>query len=500
MMKRILNTILTSNTFIFCVSALLAGYLLVSCSGAVIAENEDVSIKPYAENPFYWQYKGKPLFLAGGTWQDNLFNHPVGLEDHLDKLVECGGNYVRNTMSHRNEGNIFAYTSKDGKYNLDQWNDEYWQRFENLLRLCYERDIIVQVEIFDPWDLMMDHQTQGGWSVHPYNPANNINYTTEESGLPVSIQYNPGEKPSDHPFYQSVPARSNNELLLNYQKAFVDTLITIAFKYPNVLYCIQNESGEVLEFGDYWIRYIREQARQANKEIYTTDMRRINDITADDHAFIYDNPSLYTFVDISQNNSQNIATGQLHWDRIQAVRSILQEKGIRPMNNNKIYSREDGEIHVNGPQRFWRIIMGGCASARFHRPHPLEGGPENHYMLSHHGLGLHPQAQANIASARELFNTLNIFTCEPDNGLLAEREENEAYCIAELGKQYAIYFPHQGAVTLNLSDAEGTWILKWLNISDSKWLDQEEELEGGDWVQITSPGIEHCVAVLLPKS
>jgi hypothetical protein len=76
---------------------------------------EDVSIRPYVENPFYWQYKGKPVFLLGGTWQDNLFNHPDGLEEHLDKLVACGGNYIRNTMSHRNEGNVFAFAENNGK-------------------------------------------------------------------------------------------------------------------------------------------------------------------------------------------------------------------------------------------------------------------------------------------------------------------------------------------------------------------------------------------------
>jgi hypothetical protein len=480
------------------IPAVIVGMLLFSCYGSKIAKIEEVSIRPYVENPFYWQYKGKPVLLLGGTWQDNLFNHPDGLEEHLDKLVACGGNYIRNTMSHRNEGNVFAYAENNGRFNLDQWNDEYWQRFDNLLKLAFERDIIVQIEIFDPWDLMADHQTLGGWSKHPFNPANNINYTAEESGLPESIDYNPGEAPSNHPFYQTVPARANNERVLNYQKAFIDKLLSIAFSYPNVLYCIQNETGEVLEFGDYWNSYIREQAKQANKEIHTTDMRRRNDITAADHSFLHDNPDLYTFVDISQNNSQNIATGQLHWDRIQAVRAILLEKGIRPMNNIKIYSREDGVPHINGPQRFWRVLTGGCASARFHRPHPLEGGPENHYMLSHHGLGLHPQAQANIKSARMFLENINVFTCVPNNELLGEREENEAYCIAEQGKQYGVYFPLQGTVSLDLTNAPGKWRIKWLNIAESEWLNQEDVIQGGNWAEINTPGLTHCLAVILP--
>ena len=86
--------------------------------------------------------------LLGGSWQDNLFNHPVGLEEHLDKLLSVGGNYVRNTMSHRNVGNVFAYLrDEQGLFDLNRFNDEYWLRFKNFLELCYQRDIIVQIEI-----------------------------------------------------------------------------------------------------------------------------------------------------------------------------------------------------------------------------------------------------------------------------------------------------------------------------------------------------------------
>ncbi len=36
-------------------------------------------IRSYPANPTYWQYKSEPILLLGGSWQDNLFNHPKGL-------------------------------------------------------------------------------------------------------------------------------------------------------------------------------------------------------------------------------------------------------------------------------------------------------------------------------------------------------------------------------------------------------------------------------------
>jgi hypothetical protein len=111
-------------------------FTLAMISAGVLAAADDADrIQPNRENPYYWQYQGEPVLLLGGSWQDNLFNHPVGLAEHLDLLVASGGNYVRNTMSHRNVGNVFAYEQVDGKFDLDRWNEEYWRRLDDFLRM-----------------------------------------------------------------------------------------------------------------------------------------------------------------------------------------------------------------------------------------------------------------------------------------------------------------------------------------------------------------------------
>jgi hypothetical protein len=442
-------------------------------------------IRPYTANPFYWEYKGKPLVLLGGAWQDNLFNHPEGLAEHLDKLVAVGGNYIRNTMSSRNAANVWAFAkNKDGLFDLDKWNEEYFERLDNLLKLTLERDIIVQVELWDPHDHCKELKL-AGWTHHPFNPVNNVTYSVEESGLPTTIDYNAAPEPSPHTFFRTVPELDDNKLVLGYQEKYIDKILSTTFAYPHVLYSINNETGEHQEWGDYWIRHIRNRAEEENMVIHTTDMRRINDITAQDHLFIYQHPERYTFVDISQNNSQLIPTGQLQYDRIQEARKIIAAEGVRPMNNVKIYSREEGK-HINGPQRFWRIIFGGCASARFHRPYPLEAGPEDHYSRSFHGLGLHADAQANIRSARMFTNTIDIFNCLPSNHLLTDREENEAYCLAEEGRQYAIYFTDGGEVNIDLSQFRNKESIRWLDINKSEWSNPDKIKAKGP-AKITAP-------------
>lgn len=383
--------------------------MLWACSVG-LADNAD-RIQPYCENPYYWQYKHEPVLLLGGSWQDNLFNHPVGLVQHLDLLKSVGGNYVRNVMSHRNEGNVFAYKQVDGKFDLNQWNDEYWRRFDNFLKLTHERDIIVQIEIWATWDHYEDHQTIGGWSKHPFNPVNNVNYTAAESGLPVTIDYGAAPSPTDHTFFHTVPALESNTVVLPYQQAYVDKLLSYSSKYPHVLYCMNNETGEPVEWSDYWSRYVRDRADAAGRTVETAEMRRSGNITTSDHRHMIEHPKLYTFLDISQNNTQR---GQIHWDRIQQVRAWIEDRP-RPINNNKIYTF-DSDPNV-ALERWWRNILGGCASARFHRPHPLEGEGD-HEKASNVGLGLSPLAQSHIRSARGLMDEMGWPDVEPDLGFV----------------------------------------------------------------------------------
>ena len=133
------------------------------------------SIEIYSTIPAYWQYNGEPILLLGGSKDDNLFQIPA-LKEHLDLLKSVGGNYVRNTMSSRDPGNVWPFGKVNGKYDLEKWNDEYWKRFENFLQLTQERDIIVQIEVWATFDYYREN-----WDVNPFNPKNNVNYYSVHS-------------------------------------------------------------------------------------------------------------------------------------------------------------------------------------------------------------------------------------------------------------------------------------------------------------------------------
>ena len=290
---------------------------------------EQERIQPYPSNPSYWQYKGKPVLLLGGSVEDNLFQIP-NLKDHLELLHAVGGNYIRCTMSSRDPGDVQPFgRAGDGEpYDLNTWDEEHWRRFSDCLQWCYEYDIILQIEVWDRFDY-----TRSYWQANPYNPKLNRNYTAAEFGLKEEILTHPGERESS--FFRSIPESENNTLVLHYQQIYVDKILSLALRYPNVLYCIDNETNEPPEWSAYWSRYIRQRAAEAGVKVETTEMWDAHSILDPMHEATWKHPEIYSFCDISQNNHN---PPDQHWNNVlEFRRRILNSGMVRPINSVKVY-------------------------------------------------------------------------------------------------------------------------------------------------------------------
>jgi hypothetical protein len=447
--------------------------LLNSCSGG-----KDYNIRPWSENPRYWQYKGKPVLLLGATDNDNLFQNN-NVESHLDSLKKFGGNYIRNTMSDRDPGNIHAYAlTSQGKYDLDKWNNEYWQRFEKLLKLAEERDIIVQIEIWDRFDHSRDP-----WLADPYNPKNNINYTYAKARLDSVYPLHPGN--NKQPFFFTVPDLQNNEVLLKYQKAFVEKLLSVSVNYGNVLYCIDNETSGVEEWATYWAGFIRDNAK--NKEIYITQMWDDWDVKEPVHKRTLDHPERYGYIDISQNSQ---LPGRQNWDNAQYVLNYINGNP-RPVNSTKIYGNDRGSWLDRGittehaVQTFCRNVLGGFASSRFHRP------PS--------GLGLSKISVNCLMTIRRIEEKVKMWEISPRMDLLGNNEPDKVYMSAKDGEYYVIYFTDSASTELDISSYNNTLSIDWISLRDAEWKNSES-VTGGSRIRITSDFPDGAFAVLTMKN
>jgi hypothetical protein len=452
-----------------------------------MASPKNDHIQPWSENPRYWQYKGEPVLLLGGTDDDNLFQWNIeALREQLDLLKSVGGNYVRNTMSDRRvtpeshphlvgklETSSAFLQLDNGKYDLNQWDEEYFNRLTRFLNETARRDIIVQIELWDGQDFI-DRPHRQPWEVHPFNPANNINYTAEETTIPEEWEISYRER--IHPLHLTVPGLNDDSIVNRYMQAFMRKVLSVTLDYDHVIYVIQNESWSPDYWSKYWAGFVHERAEERGKSVYVADMRFTPSVEP-----VFDG-QFFNFADISQSAGRQ---GEFHYKVIRRNWEALSDQPC-PLNSVKQYGGETSWTHSaeEGKRRVWRSVFSGQAAVRFHRP------PE--------GIGLTPQAQANLMSLRELTNAINIFQCLPHQKvaeLLFDREPDEAYLLADPGRVYAVFFPGGGQVDLDISAVGNAVIVRWLEIGATRWLEPEHMEMPRITLEAPGPGLWAVVIV-----
>ncbi len=182
------------------------------------------------------------------------------------------------------------------------------------------------------------------------------------------------------------------------------------------------------------MQFIKQRAMEAGVDVYVTDM--FDEAWAPEDCgalrIAIDHPESYDFLDVSQVNSRNF--GEDHWRRLSWIMEQMGQAVSRPVNHTKIYS--DGQTSwgsgtpQDGVERFWRNLLGGCASSRFHRPTA--------------GIGLNEIAQGCIKAARRAESLVRFWDLTPHMELLSNRAENGTYLAARPGEEYVLFMPRGG--------------------------------------------------------
>jgi hypothetical protein len=423
---------------------------------------QGISIHP--GNRYYWQFRGAPVLLLGGSPRaegvaDIGVFHLPNLVEHLEALVGVGGNWMRCLMSGQETSGRWPFARVGERYDLDQWNEEYWERFELFLRETAARGIVTDCELWATWDYYRDP-----WQLNPFNPANNVNYSAETTGIPTAVSSEPAK--AENTFFWTVPEEHDLKEVLHYQQRFVDRVLSHTLRYDHVLYCMDNETMVTPKWGEYWARHVRKRAAEADKTVYITEMRDPRDMRDPEHLHVIDRPDLFDYIEIAQNNLQS---GRAHYDGIQYVRNRVAPVP-RPLSNVKIYGNTYFGTAQDGMARFWRNIIGGTASARFHEKH----------------LAFSERAQQMIRSARAVTAAFDICACEPRQDLLHADGDDTAYCLAQPGVEYAVYFTDGGAAELDAAGCAGGVNIRWYDVDNGGWVGAAQAC-GGRVVRLQAP-------------
>lgn len=440
-------------------------------------------IQPSPENRWYWSYNDEPTLLLGGTDKDNLFQWTDNrLQAHLDDLVKAGGNFVRNTMSSRKENDVSPFEhDNNGTYDLHRWNNLYWDRLSNFLDETSEREVIVELTLWDQHDFVGSR-----WDDHAWNPSNND--TLPPDTLPSTGTSDWQDRIA---FFRTV--EESNDVVLTHQKRFVDRILSYTLNYENVIYNITNEGWAGIEWERHWAEHVLNRAEERGNHV---DIANMNLTPEDSVRKAIEHPETFSYVEVSQHN-QNFAgaSGQDHWDNLQTWRSEVEDAiGPRPFNNVKIYGGYNGGNDVAGDaeqaiQWFWQNVLGGCAACRFHRQ---VAGNEDTW-----GIGGSERALTHIRSVRMIEEIVDLCSLTPHPDLLVDAAPNEAYCIANSGKSYVVYFPTGSEITLDLE--EGSYRLRYLNTETATWT-THDTINTATEVLLNSPDQQNQIVVIAADS
>lgn len=404
-------------------------------------------IRPLPENPFYWEYRGKPVVLLGGSVEDNLFQVD-GAVDHLDELAASGGNYVRCTLSSRDPGNRWPFLKDEGgRYDLEEKDPEYWRRLATFLRDCHERDIFVQIELWDRFDY-----ARAPWKDNPLNPENCHEDFATASGLAPDYPQHPSKR--ENPFFRSIPAFDNNRAVLRVQHRLVDWLLEAALPFPNVLFCVSNETNEPERWSSYWADYLARRGHgHALGRAPVTEMCDPHQLDDPMHERVWKRPERYAFVEVSQGNHQR---GSAHYEQLIRMRRRLHIRLLqRPMNAVKVYGADEGPHGSgrDGIERFWRALFAGAAAVRFHRP------------PSGHGLG--ETAKGHLRAARSLADRFPFPHSRPAPELIDPSSRAEAYAMTDARGRSAILLVSGRRLPLSVPPSGDG--IEWLHCATGEW-------------------------------
>lgn len=487
--------------------------ICISCGQHPLSRSQQTQQGIRVDSSLYWNYNGKKTLLLGafnhghnpfvdGSVPDtSLVDDMEEIIAQIQEMVDAGGNTLRCVLDPGSAAyaGIEAYErTVDGRYDLNQPAGPYWERLTAFIAAAAERDVVVELEIWDRFDWFGDN-----WASNPFNPVNNANYSKEASGLDHSYQRNmiyskhpmakgvPG-----HPVYMSasVERKAQFDVVRSYQEIYVKKILSCALPFPNVIYNMNNETSEHYAWPEYWLQFVKKEAQQSGASIVCTNMVddafKVPDSKSIDHQLAH--PEVYDYLDVSQVNSRY--RDEVHWNKIKWLSDQARSRGFL-LHMTKLYGSDDREGGPwngwkpgdtdNAIEEWWRNLIAGVAGVRFHRPTS--------------GIGLCDRSKACIRATRKVEEKIRFWEVAPRQDLLSLRAEDEAYLAADPGEAYILYFTQQGggSVGLNLEAFAGRqYELSWINIDSGEW-GPESRVSGGGIVTVTRPDPgAHWVATL----
>jgi hypothetical protein len=330
------------------------------------------------------------------------------------------------TMPYLRTGTEMASDGKP-KFDLNQFNQAYFDRLHQRVISAYDRGIYVSIMLFQGWSIERKKSFRTNpWIAHPFNSDNNIN------GINGDTNGN-GEGEDVHTL--TVPE------VTRHQETYIRKVIDTVNDLDNVLYEITNESpGITKEWQYHIIRYIKQYEASKPKQ-HPVGMTYFYSGRVGTMDALFASPADW----ISPSNDYNEKTGEYAYSYNNDPPAASGQKVILS-DTDHIFGVGGNRIWV------WKTFMRG------HNPiymDPIDISYENQMEWN---ISEIEQARVAMGHTRYYVQRMNLAEMTPHNNLASTK-----YCLANPGKEYLVYIPEGGDVTVDLSSTSRELVVEWFN-------------------------------------
>ena len=454
----------------------------------------------HPSNGRYFQDKtGNAVLLVGShTWanfQDITLpgESPFDWNDYLDKMEGYGHNFIRLWVWE--QAKVAAWSSAplkfspmpyqtvmlEGveKYDLEKWNEAYFQRLRQRVREAGERGIYVSVMLFQGWSLNKSSiPTADPWPYHPFHPDNNVNGVGK-----TVVNHNQDEE------NRGTLHSTKNEDVLRQQERYVRKVVETLNDLDNVLYEIINEGGSIA-WQYHMIRYIHQMEEKMPKQ-HPVGMSHAISIT----------PTMWND-DLLNSPADWIAPADepLDWKYPNSTYLTNYRTVNQPIDNPKVVVLDTDHLWGCGGDAAWvwkTFLQGGnpiFMDPWYGLPHAdtvaIRWLSPCLYPFSHEP---YETLRRNMGIVRVLAQKIDLAASQPMPHLASS-----GYCLANPGISYLVWAPQEQYLTLDLR-AEGAYEASWFHPATLAST-TPVPLTGGDMVVLKSPFQGDAVLILLPKN
>lgn len=393
------------------------------------------------DNPRYFaDSSGKIVYLTGAHTWDSL--QDMGPADpppafdfnaYLDFLAKHDHNFIRlwrwelvswDTKANREKQpqhlicapHPWARTGPgnalDGKpkFNLDQFDPAFFDRLRTRVSAARDRGIYVSVMLFEGWGIQF---VEGAWRQHPFHPDNNVNKLNGDvDGDGKGLEIHTGA----------------SKEVAEFQRAYVRKVIDTVNEFDNVLYEISNENHPPSAPWQYeMIRFIKEYEKSKPKQ---HPVGMTFQYKGGQNKVLFDSPADW----ISPNPDGGY-------------------KDNPP-------AADGSKVILNDTDHLWGIggNVGWVWKSFTRGLNPLFMDPYKGLVLQRDPDTQWEPVRQAMGVTRRLAERMNLAAMTPQPDLASTK-----YCLANAGKEYLIYVPVAGEVTVDLSSASGEFAAEWIN-------------------------------------